>query len=80
MKEVAFGIEGVENDPNPGEGTVRVYWKQFMAGWQREHAAIPGHITISVTNVCILQRQERSLLWRLTGADRLKIVHPVRAA
>lgn len=54
MKEVAFGIEGVENDPNPGEGTVRVYWKQFMAGWQREHTAIPGHITISVTNVCIL--------------------------
>lgn len=53
MKEVAFGIEGVENDPNPGEGTVRVYWKQFMAGWQREHAAIPGHITISVTNVRI---------------------------
>jgi hypothetical protein len=34
MKEVAFGIDDVENDLNPGEGTVKVYWKQFMAGWQ----------------------------------------------
>ncbi|KAK7398162.1 hypothetical protein QQX98_012469 [Neonectria punicea] len=50
IKEVAFGIDGVEDDPNPGEGTVMIYWKQFMAGWRREHDAIPRNTTLSVTN------------------------------
>ncbi|KAM9874786.1 hypothetical protein VDGL01_11107 [Verticillium dahliae] len=50
MKDIAFSIEGAEDDQNPAEGTVLVYWKQFMAGWRRDHDAIPGNITLSVTN------------------------------
>ncbi|KAL8396616.1 hypothetical protein RB594_003623 [Gaeumannomyces avenae] len=50
VKGIAFGIDGAENDPNPAEGTVMLYWKQFMAGWRREHDAIPPNITLSVTN------------------------------
>ncbi|EJT68897.1 hypothetical protein, variant [Gaeumannomyces tritici R3-111a-1] len=50
IKEIAFGIDGAEGDPNPGQGTVMLYWKQFMAGWRREHEAIPANITPSVTN------------------------------
>ncbi|KAK7422901.1 hypothetical protein QQZ08_009350 [Neonectria magnoliae] len=50
VKEIAFGINGAEDDPNPGEGTIMIYWKQFMAGWHREHDAIPRNTTLSVTN------------------------------
>ncbi|EJT69100.1 hypothetical protein GGTG_13368 [Gaeumannomyces tritici R3-111a-1] len=50
VKEIAFGIDGAEGDPNPARGTVMLYWKQFMAGWRREHEAIPANITLSVTN------------------------------
>ncbi|EJT69642.1 hypothetical protein GGTG_12526 [Gaeumannomyces tritici R3-111a-1] len=50
VKEIAFGIDGAEGDPNPGQGTVLLYWKQFMAGWRRKHEAIPPNITLTVTN------------------------------
>lgn len=53
MKDIAFGIDGAEDNSDPAEGTVMVYWKQFMAGWRRENDAIPKNITLSVTNVCI---------------------------
>jgi len=32
MKDVAFGINGAEDDPDPLKKTVMVYWKQFTAG------------------------------------------------
>ncbi|KAL8296236.1 hypothetical protein RB600_001635 [Gaeumannomyces tritici] len=50
VKGIAFGIDGAENDPNPAQGTVMLYWKQFMAGWRRENDAIPRNTTLSVTN------------------------------
>ena len=51
MTNIAFSIDCVEDNPDPARGTVMVYWKQFMAGWRRENDAIPGNITLSVTNV-----------------------------
>ncbi|KAK7417505.1 hypothetical protein QQZ08_011587 [Neonectria magnoliae] len=62
VKEIAFGIDSVEDDPNPGEGTVMIYWKQFMAGWRREHDAIPGNTTLSVTNFIKYELPE-ILIW-----------------
>lgn len=50
VKEIAFGINGVKDDPNPAEGTVLVYWKQFMAAWKRQDTTIPRNITLSITN------------------------------
>ncbi|KAK0747306.1 hypothetical protein B0T21DRAFT_300960, partial [Apiosordaria backusii] len=47
VKDIAFGIDGVEDNSNPAEGTVMVYWKQFMAGWRRENDAIPKNTTLS---------------------------------
>ena len=52
VKDIAFGIDGAEDNPNLAEGTVMVYWKQFMAGWRCENDAIPGNTTLLVTNVC----------------------------
>jgi hypothetical protein len=53
MQDIAFGIDGGEDDPDPAEGTVMVYWKQFMAGWRRDNDAIPKDITLLVTIVCV---------------------------
>ncbi|KAK0641769.1 hypothetical protein B0T16DRAFT_431464 [Cercophora newfieldiana] len=50
VKDIVFGIDGAEDDPDPAQGTVMVYWKQFMAGWRRENDAIPRNTTLSVTN------------------------------
>ncbi|KDN70506.1 hypothetical protein CSUB01_07951 [Colletotrichum sublineola] len=50
IKDIAFSIDGAEGDPNPAAGTVMVYWKQFTAGWRREHDPIPGNTTLSVRN------------------------------
>jgi hypothetical protein len=32
MKTVTFSIDEADDDPNPAEKTVMVYWKQFTAG------------------------------------------------
>jgi len=53
MKDVAFGIDGAEDDPNLGGKTDMVYWKQFTAGWRREHDALSKNITLLVTNIRI---------------------------
>jgi hypothetical protein len=47
MKDIAFGIDGAEDDSDPAEGTVIVYWKQFMAGWRCDNDAIPLGISHS---------------------------------
>jgi hypothetical protein len=54
MKEVAFSVEGAMDDPNPAKETVRIYWKQFTAGWRRQGPAIPENIKLPVTMVCLL--------------------------
>lgn len=66
MKEIAFGIDGAEGDPNSAEGTVKLYWKQFMADWRREHDAMPGNITLSVTNL-----RSPTLTWSLYRLNSL---------
>lgn len=73
MKNITFTIDGTEDNPDPAEGTVMVYWKQFMAGWRRENDAIPRNTTLSVTNVCI------PALSRPAGpkSANLKAVHQV---
>ncbi|KND89402.1 hypothetical protein TOPH_06078, partial [Tolypocladium ophioglossoides CBS 100239] len=76
MKEIAFGIDGAEDDPNPGEGTVLVYWKQFMAGWRREHDAIPGNTTLSVTNFIKYELPE--ILRRESNIKLVKTKRPRR--
>ncbi|EJT69139.1 hypothetical protein GGTG_13248 [Gaeumannomyces tritici R3-111a-1] len=68
VKEIAFGIDGVEGDPNPGQGIVLLYWKQFMAGWRRKHEAIPPNITLTVTNFINSElpeilKQESKISW-----------------
>ncbi|KAK2022058.1 hypothetical protein LX32DRAFT_574259 [Colletotrichum zoysiae] len=55
IKDIAFSIDGAEGDANPAERTVMVYWKQFTAGWRREHEPIPGNTTLSVRNFIIYE-------------------------
>lgn len=51
VHKLAYGIEGKYDDEKAGQGSVKVIWKRFTAGFKRDHDAIPGHITLSVTNV-----------------------------
>lgn len=51
MREIAYGIDGIYDDPTAGEKTVLQYWKDFTAGWRRHTSLIPPETTQSVTNV-----------------------------
>lgn len=51
VHQLAYGLEGKYDDETAGQGSVKVIWKRFTAGFKRDHDAIPGHITLSVTNV-----------------------------
>jgi hypothetical protein len=51
VHKLAYGIEGKYDDETAGQGSVKVIWKRFTAGFKRDHDAIPRHITLSVTNV-----------------------------
>lgn len=50
VKNIAYGIDGVEDDPKAALTTVGQYWKDFTAGWRRDHPAIPANTIHSVTN------------------------------
>ncbi|KAK2038166.1 hypothetical protein LZ31DRAFT_132679 [Colletotrichum somersetense] len=73
IKDIAFSIDGVEDDLNPEEGTVMVYWKQFIAGWRREHDPIPRNTTLSVRNFIIYELPDI-----LTRESSLKLVKSKR--
>jgi hypothetical protein len=51
VQHLAYGIEGRYDNKIAGQGSVKVLWKRFMAGFKRAHDAIPKHTTNSVTNV-----------------------------
>ncbi|KAK3169331.1 hypothetical protein OEA41_008714 [Lepraria neglecta] len=50
VREIAYGIDGIYDDPTAGEKTVLQYWKDFTAGWRRHASLIPPETTQSVTN------------------------------
>jgi hypothetical protein len=48
---IAYGIDGDYDDPRPGEGTVKLEWRRFLAAFRRKHGQIPRDTTLSVWNV-----------------------------
>lgn len=64
MKNVAFGIDGMEGakegDENyPAQATVLRYWKDFTRRRFRQNNPLPKLITASVTDVSILSSKHR---------------------
>ena len=51
VKNIAYGIDGAEDDPKAALTTVGQYWKDFTAGWRRNHPAIPANTIHSIANV-----------------------------
>ena len=51
VKNLAYGVDGAEDDPKGSASTVGQYWKYQMAVWRRQNDAIPKNTTSSVTNV-----------------------------